>query len=406
MAKTDRSVVRNQSYQKKAIGIRERHNERKNESYSNPDIVKDRSYLNIHFKQCECTYAQTFDKMQKEGIISTRGLKPDAKMFDEMVFDVNTAYFERHGGYEYAKRFFEETYRLAVKEAGGEQYILSAVMHADERNKALSEQIGRDVFHYHMHVVYIPVVEKAIKWSKRCKDKNLVGKTREVIHQVSHSKKWKSEKALDEHGKILRREDGKPILISSYSLLQDRFFEHMRVAGFRDFERGQRASTIEHISVAEYKAQKEEQKALSLHKKVIAMDKYLSELEKRSAAVKSSSQQINSMAHPTLIGSKITLEATDWNKVKALAKETLILRGRTSDLEHRFKAAKQEIQRLNQQQTPSTFRLIEETQDYQRAKQYAPERVKAFVAGILAEVRNKTCQRSIERQQSRRRDTR
>ena len=84
-----------------------------------------------------------------------------------MVFDVNSAYFERNGGYAYAKRFFEEAYRLAVKEAGGEEYILSAVMHADERNRALSEQLGRDIYHYHLHVVYVPVVEKEVKWTKR-----------------------------------------------------------------------------------------------------------------------------------------------------------------------------------------------------------------------------------------------
>lgn len=406
MSKIDRTVVRNQAYRKQGISIRERHNERKNIHYSNPDIVLGRSNLNIHFKQCEGTYEQTFDQMVADGLISTRGLKPDAKVMDEMVFDVNTAYFERHGGYEYAKHFFAEAYQQAVKEAGGEQYILSAVMHADERNRALSERLGRDVFHYHLHVVYVPVVEKKIRWSKRCKDKALVGKVKEVIHQVSHSKKWSSQRALDEQGRPLYREDGKPILISSYSLLQDRFFEHMQDAGFRDFERGQRASTAEHLSVVEYKSQKEDQKARSLYKKVQAMDKYLSGLEKRSTAVKSSSQQINGMAHPALIGSKVTLEVADWSKVKALAKETLVLRGKVSDLERRFKAAKQEIQRLNGQETPYTFRMVEETQDYQRARQYAPERVKAFVDGVLAEVRDKSRQRSIEQQQVHKYDTR
>ena len=76
-------------------------------------------------------YAETFERMLAEGVISTRGLKADAKVFDELVFDVNTDYFDRNGGYEYAKSFFEEAYRCAVKEIGGEEYILSAVMHAD-----------------------------------------------------------------------------------------------------------------------------------------------------------------------------------------------------------------------------------------------------------------------------------
>lgn len=64
---------------------------------------------------------------------------------------------------------------------GGEQYILSAVMHADERNRAMSEGLGEDIYHYHLHVVYVPVVEKQVLWTKRCKDKLLVGTVNETI---------------------------------------------------------------------------------------------------------------------------------------------------------------------------------------------------------------------------------
>ena len=150
----DKSVVRNQGYQKKGISIRERHNERENETYYNSDIQLDKKHLNVYFKQSEKSYAETFDNMITAGTISTRGLKADAKVFDELVYDVNTDYFDRNGGYEYAKSFFEEAYKHAVSEIGGEEFILSAVMHADERNKALSEKLGRDVYHYHLHVVY------------------------------------------------------------------------------------------------------------------------------------------------------------------------------------------------------------------------------------------------------------
>ena len=163
--------MRNERYRKNAISVRERHNERKNEVYSNPDVLLEYSHNNVIFKACEAaTYAQQFDRMVEEGVVSTRGLKPDAYVFDELVFDVNTDYFETHGGYEYAKQFYAEVYELAKKIAGGEQYIISAVMHADERNQEASDRLGRDVFHYHLHVVYLPVVEKQIRWSKRCKD--------------------------------------------------------------------------------------------------------------------------------------------------------------------------------------------------------------------------------------------
>jgi len=157
--------------------------------YENPDIVKSRSRLNVHFKSCPTTYEQEFNRMVDSGEISLRGLKPDAKVFDELVFDVNSAYFEKRGSYEYAKDFFAEAYKLAVKEAGGEEYVLSAVLHADERNRHLSDQLGRDVYHFHLHVVYTPVVDKEIYFKKNNKNPDLAGKLREVVKQVSHSKK-------------------------------------------------------------------------------------------------------------------------------------------------------------------------------------------------------------------------
>jgi len=220
--------------------------------YENHDIIKSRSHLNVHFKSCPATYEQEFNCMVESGEISLRGLKPDAKVFDELVFDVNSAYFKERGGYEYAKDFFAEAYKLAIKEAGGEEYILSAVLHADERNRHLSDQLGRDIYHFHLHVVYTPVVDKEIYFKKNNKNPDLIGKLREVVKQVSHSKKWPRFK--DENGDW----------VNSYSLLQDRFFDYMQAAGFTDFERGERRSTAKHLSVMEYKTQQEAARAEAL----------------------------------------------------------------------------------------------------------------------------------------------
>lgn len=259
----DRTVVRNSAYRKEGIGIRERHNERKNEIYSNPDIVPERSHLNVYYRKPSATYVSMLNHLLKDGTISDRGLKADAKVFGEMVFDVNTGYFERHGGYPFAKDFFAEAYRCAIEMIGGEQYVLSAVMHADERNRSLSDKLGKDVYHYHLHVVYIPVVEKEILWSKRCKDPALRGTVKERITQISNSKKWKSVPAVDEDGKPLLNEKGKSILRKSYSIMQDRFFEHMHRAGYTDIQRGEQGSTEEHLSVIDFKICQEE-KELSL----------------------------------------------------------------------------------------------------------------------------------------------
>ena len=161
----DRTSARNVDVPDKDIGNTQKHNEREKDSYRNPDIVPERTPLNIHFKAPTASYTEMFRQMEQDKIISTRGLKPDAIHFGELIFDVNSAYFHNHGGYEFARQFYADAYKAAVEIVGGEQYILSAVMHADEINRAMSEALGQEVYHYHLHVVYVPVVEKQILWS-------------------------------------------------------------------------------------------------------------------------------------------------------------------------------------------------------------------------------------------------
>ena len=180
-----RTSARNARMKDADIGNAQAHNEREKSSYVNQDIVPERTPYNVHFKTPTAGYKEMFEQMRSDGVISTRGLKADAEKFGELIFDVNSAYFFNHGGYEFAKQFYADAYKAAIKIVGGEQYVLSAVMHADERNRAMSDALGQDVYHYHLHVIYIPVVEKQILWSKRCKDKSLVGTVKETIQQVS-----------------------------------------------------------------------------------------------------------------------------------------------------------------------------------------------------------------------------
>ena len=53
---------------------------------------------------------------------------------------------------------------------------------------------------------------------------------------------------------------GKKTLKSSYSVLQDDFFNFMRNAGYADVERGERGSTEEHLTVTQFKVQAEQQR--------------------------------------------------------------------------------------------------------------------------------------------------
>lgn len=216
-----------------------------------------RTPMNVHFKDCgNLTYNEYLNRLVASGKVSLRGLKKDAKVYDELIFDVNTDYFETHGGYEFAKEFYEEAYRFAVK-LYGEDNIISAVLHADEVNLALSDKYGRLVYHYHMHIIALPVVEKQVLWTKRCKDKDLVGTAKEIVWQVNHSKKWKSPQAVDENDNPVFDPNGKPVLVPSYSILQDKFYEHMQTAGFNDFSRGERGSTAENKSSLQFQIDKD-----------------------------------------------------------------------------------------------------------------------------------------------------
>ena len=404
IARKDYTVVRNSSYQRSNFSLRERHNERKNEEYANPDIIKERSHLNIHYKRCEGTYLQAFDKLMEEGIISTRGLKPDADIFCEFVFDVNTAYFDENGGYDFAKTFFAEAYRMAVTEAEDERYILAAVLHADERNKGLSEAMGYDVFHYHLHVVYIPIVEKEIRWSKRCKDEHLRGTVREVIHQVSRSKKWAYPEAVDEQGNPVLNKNGKPVRIPSYSLLQDRFYEHMREAGFGGFERGVRGSTAQHLSVLDYKIQKDAQKLVQIEKQVSAQQKQLTGISERLVVEQKASKafhELDGLGRKTMFG-KIELPEKDYREVISLAKEGIQSRRVIADLTERLREAMTTIGGLKL----SYNNLYEQTKEFFQAMRIAPQRVKEIFTDIFTKDRQERESRRTLHRSTKKKDER
>ena len=342
----DRTSVRNANLTKAQIGNTQRHNEREKDSYTNPDIVPERAALNIHFKKPSGNYAEMFTQMEAGKVISTRGLKDDAHLYGELVFDVNSAYFDNHGGYDFAKQFYTDAYRSAIEIVGGEQFILSAVMHADERNQAMSEALGRDVYHYHLHVVYIPVVEKQVLWSKRCKDKSLVGTVKETITQVSSSKKWKSLPAVDEQGRPILQKNGKPVLRKSYSVLQDDFFNAMRTAGYTDVERGERGSTEEHLTVAQFKTEREQERLAALEHQVEKKEKVLQKVEQKIIVQKGTAAtfaEIDNMGRKTLMG-KMEFSQQEAEDLKQLAKKGIVADTTIKDLQRDLKSARRDAQ--------------------------------------------------------------
>jgi len=401
----DRTFARNQDLPTlDDVAKVQEHNEREKDSYSNQDIDTTQTHRNVHFKKPTDSYAAMFDQMIADGVISTRGLKADAVKYGELLFDVNSAYFHNHGGYEYAKQFYADAYKAAVEIVGGEQYILSAVMHADERNRAMSEALGEDVYHYHLHVVYIPVVEKQILWSKRCKDEALRGTVKETIIQVSRSKKWDSKPVLDENGNPKLNEKGKKILKSSYSVLQDDFFNFMRAAGYTDVERGERGSTEEHLTVTQFKVQAEQQRLETVTGQVAQAEQSLADakaatekqkkkleaLQKETKAAKTISmtvQDIEAMGKKATFGNNITLTPDECDTLKRYATNGILFNAENERLREKLESAqksasiwKQRYEKLHEQYTE----LKQKAQPFMDALEIASEKVWAFINSILA----------------------
>ena len=401
----DRTVARNQDLETPAdVAKVQEHNEREKDSYSNQDIVPERTSLNVHFKAPTDDYVKMFEQMEQDGVISTRGLKPDAVKYGELVFDVNSAYFYNHGGYEFAKQFYADAYKAAAEIVGGEQYILSAVMHADERNRAMSEALGEDVYHYHLHVVYIPVVEKQILWSKRCKDEALRGTVKEVITQVSRSKKWESKPVLGENGNPMLNAKGKKILKSSYSVLQDDFFHFMRAAGYTDVERGERGSTEEHLTVTQFKVQAEQQRLEAVTGQVARAEQSLEDaksatekqkrkleaLQKETKTAKTLAltvQDIEAMGKKATFGHNITLTPDECRTLKDYAVSSFAEKAEKIKYKQKFEQAeksaktwKQRYDALHEQYQE----LKKKAQPFLDALEIASERVRAFLDVVLS----------------------
>ena len=280
--------------------------------------------------------------------------------------------------------------------------VMCNLLLADEINRAMTEALGREVYHYHLHVVYVPVVEKQILWSKRCKDKALVGTVKETVMQVSRSKKWASKPLLDESGKPVLQKNGKPILKKSYSVLQDNFFNFMRAAGYTDIERGERGSTEEHLTVTQFKVQREQERLDSLTAQIdqkeqhlTQTNKTLSKTEKELAAVQKKAtltkealihaRDLDYIGKRTFLGN-YSLTEEEFSKLKKQADHGYMMDVENRRLKEELSTAKKEAAHWGQKY----HELWYEVKPYLDALHRAPELVRGFLEKILAPKQERT----------------
>lgn len=294
------------------------------------------------------------------------------------------------------KQFYEEAYRFGC-EIYGEDNIVSAVMHADEINKAVSEELGKPVYHYHLHIVAIPTVRKEILWSKRCKDEALRGTVKEVINQVSHSKKWKNTvPLLDENGQQVISKYGKPMFRKSYSVLQDKLFEHMTEAGFTGFERGVLGSTAENLSSLDYQIQKDKERLAHIQERIEAEQVRYEPVHE----VRKTMAEIEGMGQKTITG-KIAVSKDDYQQLTALAKEGITSRSEIQDLkssvsyyQRQYFNASSAVERLQERYD----RLKEKCQPFLQALEHFPKLVEVFVEKVKELFSIKEAQERKERE--------
>lgn len=161
--------------------------------------------------------------------------------------------------------------------------------------------------------------------------------------QVSSSKKWLSKPALDEQGAPILQKNGKPVLRKSYSVLQDNFFQAMRNAGYSDVERGERGSSEEHLTVTQFKVEREQERLEQLtaqtqrkEQQAASLEKKIEKIQKQQVAV----QQVEQIeAKPVPLSSKVILDRSEYEALATAAKKYITQEKRESRLQKALDSA-------------------------------------------------------------------
>ena len=199
------AIIINTNYKMKNLPGIYRHNERKNTNYSNKDINKSKSKGNYSIKSPSTTYTKLFQLIKEKYNLKGQ-IKSVSNVACEYIITSDKDFFDNIGKEE-TKRFFKSAYSFVCNYKNlGEQYILSAKVHMDEKVP-------------HMHLVFIPVIHT--------KDKN-----GNDIDKISCSEFWKGKE--------------------SYKYLQNNFHKYINICGF-NLDRGANHNN-KHLSMEQLKS--------------------------------------------------------------------------------------------------------------------------------------------------------
>ena len=208
---------------------------------------------------------------------------------------------------------------------------------------------------------------------------------------------------LDEDGNPKLNEKGKKILRSSYSVLQDDFFNFMRAAGYTDVERGERGSTEEHLTVTQFKVQAEQQRLEAMTGQVAQAErglenakaatekqkKKLEALQKETKTAKTVAltvQEIETMGKKATFGNNIKLTPDECDTLKCYAVNGVIANADNKRLKEKLASAEQSATIWKQRYEAVNEKYMElkqKAQPFLDALEIASEKVRAFINSIL-----------------------
>ena len=175
--------------------------------------------------------------------------------------------------------------------------------------------------------------------------------------------------------------NGKPVYHASYSILQDKFYEYMKDAGFEGFDRGERGSTAENLTSLGYKIQQDEKRLVDIEQRIAAEQVRYNDNHKAFMTF----AEIDSSGKKSFTG-KYTVSAEDYEKLTTLAKrsysavsEAQRLREENKNLSRQVWSLQSEVSKL----TTALRELTEKCRPYLEALKIAPQKVKEFISGIL-----------------------
>ena len=198
---------------------------------------------------------------------------------------------------------------------------------------------------------------------------------------MSSSKKWKSHPAVDDQGTPILQKSGKPVLRKSYSVLQDDFYNATRAAGYTDVERGERGSSEEHLTVAQFKTECEQKRLAVLERQVEKKGQTLQKMEQKievQKGVATTFSEIDNMGRKTLLG-KVELSPQEAKELNQLAKKGAAADSNIRDLKRDLKSARHDAQIWKRRYEE----LKEQTKDFLAVVKKTPELVRAFISKIL-----------------------